>query len=241
MSNYDTRRYSLQAPIVLIAAGDDSFRSFLEYTVESAGLVVAGVSDGLALTERLHELVPDVLLLESRLPGVETHTFCARLRLDHRTQFMSIIGLAAEGDESRQQEILESGADQYLFRPFSPETLMASIGAIRPDSYRGLGRGSRELLTFLDLELDVSSYCVRRKGRTIHLTPTEFRLLHHLMKNPRRVYSRDELQTAAWPCAVHVGPRTVDVHIGHLRAALNRAGGEDLIRTVRSVGYALFR
>ncbi|WP_245444765.1 winged helix-turn-helix domain-containing protein [Microvirga sp. KLBC 81] len=225
--------------MVLIAAADESFRSFLEYTVKSKGLVVAGVSDGEALAKRLRELTPDVLLLESWLPGVETQTLCACLRLDRRMQSRSIVVFAAEGDEASQQEILESGADQYLSRPFSPETLMISIGAVWHKSHRGRVLGPRDLLTFLDLELDVTSYCVWRSGRTIRLTPTEFRLLHHLMKSPHRVHSRDELQNATWPRGVHVGPRTIDVHIGRLRAALNEAGGQDLIRTVRSVGYAL--
>ncbi|MER8672064.1 response regulator transcription factor [Mesorhizobium sp. M1156] len=239
MSNDDTGRDTLPSPIMLIAAADDSFRSFLEYTVKNKGLVVGGVSDGEALAGRLQELTPNVLLLESRLVGAETQTLCARLRLDRRTRPMSIVVLAAEDEEASEQEFLESGADQYLSRPFSPETLMTSIEAIWRDSNRALALDPQELLTFLDLELDVTSYRVRRNGRTIHLAPTEFRLLHHLMKNPHRVYSRDELQNAAWPRAVHLGPRTIDVHIGRLRAALNGAGGQDLIRTVRSVGYAL--
>ncbi|WP_461513341.1 winged helix-turn-helix domain-containing protein [Rhizobium mongolense] len=98
---------------------------------------------------------------------------------------------------------------------------------------------THKLLTFLELELDMHNYRVRRNGRIVHLNPTAFRLLHHFMKEPRRVCSGDELKDAAWPDDVHVGPRTVDVHIGHLRAALNAVGGLDLIRTVRSVGYAL--
>ncbi|WP_264396704.1 winged helix-turn-helix domain-containing protein [Rhizobium acaciae] len=98
---------------------------------------------------------------------------------------------------------------------------------------------TRKLLTFLDLELDMNSYRVRRNGRIVHLTPTGFRLLSHLMEEPHRVYSRDELKSAVWPETIHVGPRTVDVHIGHLRAALNKVGRQDFVRTVRSVGYAL--
>ncbi|MDK1389830.1 winged helix-turn-helix domain-containing protein [Sinorhizobium sp. 8-89] len=238
MLNESTSPESLPPPIVLIAAADDSFRSFLEYTVRRKELVVAGVSDGKGLAERLQGFTPDVLLLESLLPGIETQTLCARLRLDRRTRLMSIIVLAAEGDQVSEQEFLESGADQYLSRPFSPETLMTSIGAMWRDSNR-IPVLPRELLTFLDLELDVTRHRVRRNGRIIHLGPTEFRLLHQLMKNPHRVYSREELQNAAWPRAVHVGPRTVDVHIGRLRAVLNEAGGQNLIRTVRSVGYAL--
>ncbi|PCK83464.1 DNA-binding response regulator [Rhizobium sophoriradicis] len=239
MSNDATSPGFLPPPMVLIAAADDSFRTFLEYTVKSNGLVVAGVSDGEALAKRLRTTAPDLLLLESRIPGVETQTLCERLRLDRRTQSMSIIALAAEGHEASRQEMLESGADQYLCRPFSPEILMTSIGAIWQEANRDPALSPRELLTFLDLELDASSYRVRRNGRTIHLAPMEFRLLHHLMKDPHKVYSRDELRGAAWQRAVHVGPRTIDVHIGRLRAALNKAGGQDLIRTVWSVGYAL--
>jgi len=224
---------------VLIAAADDSFRTFLEYTVKSKGLVVTGVSDGEALAKRLQTMAPDLLLLETRIPGVETQTLCERLRLDRRTRSMLIVALAAEGDEASRQKMLESGVDQYVSRPFSPETLMTSISAIWHDANRDPAVGPRDLLTFLDLELDVSSYRVRRSGRIIHLAPTEFRLLHHLMKNPHRVYSRDELRDAAWLRAVHVGPRTIDVHIGRLRAALKTVGGQDLIRTVWSIGYAL--
>lgn len=229
---------SPRPPIVLVAAADDSFRSFLEYTVGKEDLVVAGVSDGKGVTERLQELTPDVLLLESLLPDIETRSLCGRLRLDRRTRFMSIIVLAAEDDPTREQEFLEAGADKYLSRPYSPATLMASIGTIWRNSNR-VPALQQELLTFRDLELDVTRHRVRRNGCTIHLGPTEFRLLHQFMKHPHRVYSRDELQNAAWPRAVHIGPRTVDVHVGRLRAALKQAGSHDLIRTVRSVGYAL--
>ncbi|MFA1624087.1 winged helix-turn-helix domain-containing protein [Rhizobium mongolense] len=106
-------------------------------------------------------------------------------------------------------------------------------------SSQGSAIPPRKALTFRDLELNITSHWVRRNGYPIHLTPTAFRLLHHLMKDPRRVYSRSELKNAAWPDGVHIGPRTVDVHIGHLRAALNRVGEPDLVRTVRSFGYAL--
>ncbi|MCW1412960.1 response regulator transcription factor [Rhizobium sp. 1AS11] len=235
---HDNNGDPLPPPLVLIAAADVSFRLFLEYTVKGKGLVVSGVSDGETLVKRVEELVPDLLLLESRLRGFEAQTLCACLRKNHRTRSTSIIAIAAEGDEASRKAILESGADQYLCRPFSPETLLESIGAIWPSSDRDYAVGN-SILTFLDLELDVCTYRVRRNGRLIHLPPTEFRLLCHFIKNPYRVFSRDELQDAAWPRAVHLGPRTVDVHIGRLRAALNKAGGRDLIRTVWSVGYAL--
>ncbi|MGY5795258.1 winged helix-turn-helix domain-containing protein len=238
MSNETTHPSHPPQPSVLIAAADDSFRTFLEYIIKGQGVTVTGVGDGEALSTRLQTMAPDLLLLESRIPGVETPALCEQLRVNHRTRSMSIIALAAEGDEASGQQILESGANQYLSRPFSPEKVMTSVAAI----WRSQGRdsaGQRELFTFLDLELDVRSYRVRRNGRTIHLGPTEFRLLHHLMKNPHRVFSREALREAAWLRTVHVGPRTVDVHIGRLRAALNSVDGQSVIRTVRSVGYAL--
>jgi two-component system, OmpR family, phosphate regulon response regulator PhoB len=223
----------------LIAASDESFRSFLEYALKNKGLLVAGVSDGAALAKHLREAAPDVLLVESRLPGLDIKAFCAGLRLDRRTRTAAVVVLAAEGDESDEKAILESGADQYLRRPFSPEKLVTSIFLIWQEGYRASASTTLELLTYLDLEVDLTSYRVRRNGRMIHLAPTEFRLLQHLIRHPQKVYSRDELQNAAWPRSVHLGPRTVDVHIGRLRAALNEVGGKHLIRTVRSVGYAL--
>ncbi|MCG5486149.1 MAG: winged helix-turn-helix domain-containing protein [Sinorhizobium meliloti] len=114
-----------------------------------------------------------------------------------------------------------------------------AAAAISAPPTPGSARPTQTLFTFLDLELDVNNYRVRRNGRIVHLTPTAFRLLHHLMKDPRKVCSRDELKNAAWSATVHVGPRTIDVHIGHLRAALNEFGRQNFIRTVRSVGYAL--
>ncbi|CCM80287.1 winged helix-turn-helix domain-containing protein [Rhizobium mesoamericanum] len=239
MSNDAASPSCIPPPLVLIAAADDSFRAFLEYIVKSRGLIVTGVRDGEALANRLQTIAPDLLLLESRIPGVETQALCKQLRLDHRTRSMLIIALAAEGDEASRQRLLESGADQYLSRPFSPETVMTSIGAIWQNTNSDPAPGDQELFAFRDLELDISTYRVRRNGRMIHLAPTEFRLLHHLIKSPRRVYSRDELRKAAWLPAVHVGPRTIDVHIGRLRAALNSGDDQNLIRTVRSVGYAL--
>jgi len=123
-----------------------------------------------------------------------------------------------------------------------PTTMLAANNVVAAcDHHRPDSNGpARKLLTFLDLELDMNNYRVRRNGRIIHLTPTAFRLLHHFMKNPRRVYSREELKSAAWPDTIHVGPRTVDVHIGRLRAALKEVGRQDFVRTVRSVGYAFF-
>lgn len=239
MLNEDSNKASSDPALVLIAAADDSFASFVEYIFRNMGLSTATVNSGEALVERLREDEPDALLLESNFPGVDVRALCAGLRLDRRTRTMAIIMLAAEGGDEHQSDLLKSGADQYLTRPFSPDQLMTSLRTALQEANRAPELRKRELLTFLDLELDLANYRARRGGRVIHLAPTEFRMLHHFMKNPRRVYSRDELQHAAWPRAVNLGPRTVDVHVGRLRAALNEAGERNLIRTVRSVGYAL--
>jgi two-component system, OmpR family, phosphate regulon response regulator PhoB len=239
MLNDDSNRARSDPPLVLVGAADDSFASFIEFILRDIGLHTMTVNSGKALAAYLEQHRPDILLVESNLANVDVCDLCARLRLDRRTRTMTIVIFAAEGDERHETEVLESGADQYLRRPFSPGQLVTSIQAALPDGKHTLQSDPRTLLTFFDLELDLASYRVRRGGRDIRLAPTEFRLLHHLMKNPRRVYSREELQHAAWPRAVNVGPRTVDVHIGRLRAALNEAAATDLIRTVRSVGYAL--
>jgi two-component system, OmpR family, phosphate regulon response regulator PhoB len=238
MSNEDSYRASLSPPLVLMAAEDDSFTSLVEYIFKNVGLTAVTVSKGTALTEFLDEQTPDVLVLDSRLPGVEVAGLCARLRVNRRTRAIAIIVLVAEVDAGNQRAFLESGADECLERPFSPDQLINRVRTVLREKNRAAEPGE-ELLTFLDLEMDLGSYRVRRGGRVIELAPTEFRLLHHLIKNPRRVYSRDELKSAAWPHVVNIGPRTVDVHIGRLRAALNEPGGRHLIRTVRSVGYAL--
>lgn len=233
-------RDSSNPPLAIIAVADPSFRPFLEYILRHIGLSVVADSDFTTLIQDLPERPPDLLLLESRLPGFDVPALCARLRLDKRTRGIAILVLGAKGDdELYQNSILSSGADEYVSRPFTPDKLIACIRGLLTDRSRAPAEGAPDLLTFVDIELDLPSYSVRRNGHIIRLAPTEFRLLHHLMKNPRKVHSREELQHAAWPRSVYLGPRTVDVHIGRLRAALNEHGGKDLIRTVRSVGYAL--
>jgi two-component system, OmpR family, phosphate regulon response regulator PhoB len=226
-------------PSTLIGAADQSFGSFLEYILRHMGLAAATESDLTALTEHLQDQRPDLLLLESRLPGIDIRALCTRLRLDKRTRGTAILVIAAEGDDMGQEDTPYSEADDYLRRPFTVDMLIATIRGLLGERAQCPEPGAPNLLTFVDLELDLVSYRVRRNGHIIHLAPTEFRLLCHFMKNPRKVHSRDELRHAAWPPSVHLGPRIVDVHIGRLRAALNEPGGQDLIRTVRSVGYSL--
>jgi two-component system, OmpR family, phosphate regulon response regulator PhoB len=235
----DPGRVSPNAPRVLIAAADKSFTSFVEYVFRSAGLDIATAKGDDDLVDQILDQPPDALLLESSMPGVDARALCARLRLHRRTRTIAIVVFASEGGAEHQTDLLESGADQYLAKPFTPEQLVASVQSALREARRSPELEMRDLLTFLDLEMDLAGYRVRRSGRDIHLAPTEFRLLQHFMKHPGRVYSRDELQHAAWPRSANLSPRTVDVHIGRLRAALTERGERNVIRTVRSVGYAL--
>ena len=228
---------SRASPPVLLAAEDGSFNAFVIYVFQQVGVEVVAQQDGKRLDKRLSELKPDVLLVDSRLAGVDVRTLCAQLRLERQTRSLAILVLLASGDERHGAEFLASGADECLGRPLMPEKLVARVLA----ALRHAARHSEaaQVLTFHDLEIDLAAYVVRRNEHIIHLAPTEFRLLVHLMRNPRRVHSRSELQVAAWPRDIHLGTRTVDVHVGRLRHALRTRGGPDLIRTVRSVGYAL--
>ena len=228
---------SRASPSVLLAAEDGSFNAFVIYVFQQIGVQVVAETDGKRLNKRLSELKPDVLLVGSRLAGVDVRALCAQLRLERQTRSLAILVLLASGDERHGEEFLASGADECLGRPLMPETLIARVLAALRHAARH--SAASQVLTFDDLEIDLAAYVVRRNGHVIHLAPTEFRLLVHFMKNPRRVHSRSELQFAAWPRDIHLGTRTVDVHVGRLRHALRTTGGPDLIRTVRSVGYAL--
>jgi two-component system phosphate regulon response regulator PhoB len=237
MSIRDANSSLPTSPPVLLATEDETFAAFAIYVFQQIGVQILREADGKRLAKRLRELKPVVLLLESRFPGVDVRTLCAQLRLEKETRSLFILVLLASGDERLQKELLASGADECIARPLLPEKLIARVRAALHHSER-LSDTSL-VLAFHDLEMDLTAYVVRRNGCPIHLGPTEFRLLVHFMRNPHRVHSRSELQTAAWPREVYLGARTVDVHVGRLRYALKSVGGSDLIRTVRSVGYAL--
>lgn len=228
---------SRSSPSVLLAAEDDNFNALVIYVFEQIGVHVVAEPDARRLGKRLGDLRPNVLIVESRLAGVDVRALCEQLRLDRQTRSLAIMVLLASGDERHHGAFLASGADECLSRPLKPEKLVTRVlEAVRHATFHS---AAAQVLTFHDLEIDLAAYLVRRNGQVLHLAPTEFRLLVHLMKNPRRVHSRSELQSAAWPRDIHLGTRTVDVHVGRLRHALSTAGGPDLIRTVRSVGYAL--
>ncbi len=220
-------------PRVMIVEDEEPLSLMLRYNLEAEGYQVDTVERGDDAETRLCETVPDLLLLDWMLPGVSGIELCRRLRAREATRGLPIIMLTARGEESERVRGLATGADDYVVKPFSVPELMARVRAI-------LRRSRPELVAPVlragDLELDKETHRVRRRGRELHLGPTEFRLLEFLMQNPGRVYTRAQLLDGVWGRDVYVDERTVDVHVGRLRKALGH--GRDPIRTVRGSGYS---
>ncbi len=220
---------------VLIVEDEEALGLLLRYNLEAEGYDVEVVTRGDEADTRLKESVPDLLILDWMLPGLSGIELCRRLRNRPETERLPIVMLTARGEESERIRGLQTGADDYVVKPFSTPELMARVRAI-------LRRARPELVSTVlkagDLEIDRETHRVRRSGREIHLGPTEYRLLEFLMQSPGRVYSREQLLDGVWGMDVYVDERTVDVHIGRLRKAINRTRDRDPIRTVRGAGYA---
>ncbi|MGD1878495.1 MAG: phosphate regulon transcriptional regulator PhoB [Kiloniellaceae bacterium] len=225
-------------PLVLIVEDQEALVTMLRYNLEGAGFRVNTAGDGEEALVAAAEEVPDLILLDWMLPLMSGIEVCRQLRSKADTRRAPIIMLTARGEETDKLRGLDSGCDDYITKPFSPAELIARINAVLRRSKPEL---SSEMLTFEDLAMDLAAHRVRRNGHDIHLGPTEFRLLRHLMQHPGRVFTREQLLDSVWGRDVYVEPRTVDVHIRRLRKALNQAGDDDLIRTVRSAGYSLDR
>lgn len=225
-------------PLVLIVEDQEALVTMLRYNLEGAGFRVNAATDGEEALVAAEEEVPDLILLDWMLPLTSGIEVCRQLRSRPDTKLVPIIMLTARGEETDKLRGLDSGCDDYITKPFSPAELIARINAVLRRSKPEL---SSEMLTFEDLAMDLAAHRVRRNGEDVHLGPTEFRLLRHLMQHPGRVFTREQLLDSVWGRDVYVEPRTVDVHIRRLRKALNQGGREDLIRTVRSAGYALDR
>ena len=225
-------------PLVLIVEDQEALVTMLKYNLEGAGFRVNTAGDGEEALVAAAEEVPDLILLDWMLPLMSGIEVCRQLRSKPETKRSPIIMLTARGEETDKLRGLDSGCDDYVTKPFSPAELIARINAVLRRSKPEL---SSEMLTFEDLAMDLAAHRVRRNGHDIHLGPTEFRLLRHLMQHPGRVFTREQLLDSVWGRDVYVEPRTVDVHIRRLRKALNQSGEDDLIRTVRSAGYSLDR
>ena len=223
-------------PYVLIVEDEPGIVEMLRYNLEAAGLEAGVAMDGDEALVSIAERTPDLVLLDWMLPGTSGIEVCRQIRRKADTRTLPVIMLTARGEEADRVRGLESGADDYVTKPFSPSELVARVRAVLR---RSRPATDAEQLTFADLTMDLISHRVQRANRNLHLGPTEFRLLRHLMEHPGRVYSREQLLDAVWGHNVYVESRTVDVHIRRLRKALNDGDRPDLIRTVRSAGYAL--
>jgi len=221
---------------ILIVEDEEPLTTLLRYNLEAEGYEVDAVSRGDEADTRLRETAPDLIVLDWMLPGLSGIELCRRLRTRPQTQSLPIIMLTARGEESDRIRGLDTGADDYIVKPFSMSELAARIRAVLRRIRPGL---AEDRLHHGDIMVDRVAHRVRRADQEIHLGPTEFRLLDYLMQHPGRVFSREQLLDAVWGSDVYVEARTVDVHIGRLRKALNQGGDDDPIRTVRSAGYSL--
>ena len=221
---------------VLIVEDEPDISEVIRYNLSRAGYRVRNTLDGEEGLIMIKEEKPDVLILDWMLPSVSGLEICRALRRQKDTRDIGIIMLTARGEELDRVQGLESGADDYISKPFSPAELVARVASVLR---RSKPITSQEVLMYADIEMDLTTFRVKRSGRYISLGPTEYRLLRHFLENPKRVYSREQLLDAVWGPDIVVEARTVDVHIRRLRKALNSENGTDLIRTVRSAGYAL--
>ena len=210
--------------------------TLLQYNLEKEGYRVVVASDGEEGLVQIDERLPDLVLLDWMLPKVSGIEVCRRLRGRPETRNLPIIMLTARGEETDRVRGLDTGADDYLTKPFSMSELIARIRAVLRRIRPGL---ADDRLNHGDIVIDRVAHRVRRAGSEIHLGPTEFRLLDHFMQHPGRVFSREQLLDAVWGSDVYVEARTVDVHVGRLRKALGVDGTVNPIRTVRSAGYSL--
>ncbi len=224
------------APRIMVVEDEEPLGVLLRYNLESEGYQVEVVPRGDEAEIRLQENVPDLLVLDWMVPAVSGIELCRRLRMRPETERLPIIMLTARGEESDRIRGLDTGADDYLTKPFSMTELLARLRAVLRRIRPAL---ADEALNYADIVMDLVAHRVTREGKPVHLGPTEFRLLEFLMQHPRRVFSREELLNSVWGPDIHVEPRTVDVHIRRLRKALEPFRADDLIQTVRGVGYCL--
>ena len=223
-------------PLVLIVEDEAALVTMLRYNLEREGFSVCAASDGEEALVQIAERKPDVVLLDWMLPLVSGIEVCRQIRRAPASRTLPIVMLTARGEEGDRIRGLNSGADDYVVKPFSPAELIARLRAVMR---RAQPTSAEEVLRFADLAVDLVAHRVSRGGRPIHLGPTEFRLLRFLMQHPGRVFSREQLLDQVWGHDVYVEARTVDVHIRRLRKAINTGDAIDLVRTVRSAGYAL--
>ena len=227
---------SISAPKLLLVEDDRSLAELLEYRFESEGYTVRTTPDGDEALILAAEEAPDLVILDWMIEGTSGIEVCRRLRREKNTAHVPIIMLTAREAEDDRIRGLETGADDYLTKPFSPRELLARVGAVLRRVRPAL---AGETITAGDLKLDPVAQRVERRGQKLQVGPTEYRLLKFFIEHPRRVFSRGQLLDAVWGTGSEIEERTVDVHIRRLRKAITIENAPDPIRTVRSSGYAL--
>lgn len=223
-------------PQVLVVEDEPAQREVLAYNLEAEGFIVRIAEDGEEALMLIDEVAPDVIVLDWMLPNVSGIEVCRQTKTKAATRNIPIIMLSARSEEVDRVRGLETGADDYVIKPYSVVELMARVRThlrrVRPTT---MG----QVLVYGDITLDSETHRVTRGEHPIKLGPTEFKLLAAFMEKPSRVWSRDLLLDRVWGREIYVDTRTVDVHVGRLRKALNQFGGDDPLRTIRGAGYAL--
>jgi two-component system phosphate regulon response regulator PhoB len=227
---------SADQPRVLVVEDEPAQREVLAYNLEAEGYLVSRADNGEDAMLLVEEDMPDVVVLDWMMPQLSGIEVCRRLKTNAKTRNIPVIMLSARSEDVDRVRGLETGADDYVVKPYSVIELMARVRSqlrrVRPAS---VGQS----LNHMDIVLDAESHKVTRGGAEIKLGPTEFRLLSTFMEKPSRVWNREQLLDRVWGRDIYVDTRTVDVHIGRLRKALMQFGGEDIVRTVRGAGYGL--
>lgn len=226
----------MATPRLLLVEDDPALAELLEFRFRQEGYEVVATPDGDEALLLASEEVPDLVLLDWMIEGTSGIEVCRQLHRNKPTAHVPIIMLTARGAEDDRIRGLDTGADDYMAKPFSPRELLARVNAILRRIRPAL---AGEMLTVGDLTLDPVAHKAQRQGRTLALGPTEFRLLRFLMEHPGRVFSRGQLLDAVWGSESEIEERTVDVHIRRLRKAIEIDGQPDPVRTVRSAGYSL--
>lgn len=221
---------------VLIIEDEDAIVTLLQYNLEKEGYRVRTTDNGNEAFMLIREDKPDIIILDWMLPGMSGVEICSKIREDKKHRDIPVIMLTAKGEELDRVTGLETGADDYMTKPFSPAELSARIKAVlrrmRPNY-------SASTLTFEDVIIDLDARKVTRGEEEVHLGPKEFQILQCLMEHPGRVLTRDQLMSKIWGYDIYVEPRTIDVHINRLRNALTNSGKGNIIKTIRSAGYTL--
>lgn len=227
---------SASQPFVLLVEDEHAQREVLAYNLEAEGFRVTSAGNGEEALLLVKEDMPDIIVLDWMMPNLSGIEVCRRLKKNPKTRSIPIIMLSARSEEVDKVRGLETGADDYVVKPYSIVELMARVRSqlrrVRPSSVG-------QVLEFEDIVLDSETHKASRAGFPLKLGPTEFRLLSTFLEKPGRVWSREQLLDRVWGRDIYVDTRTVDVHIGRLRKVLTKAGGQDPLRTVRGAGYAL--